>query len=232
MPVLTASLEALTDPQRLIESHQVALRTTAQGGATEGIAVPGFPVDVRLTAEEVRTLEPPALADLLSERAAAVVYIDGMDALDQTGRQDDSLFSAQGVVRRVSDRLTQDAHDAATTATVVLLLITAGLAVTVVLLYREERRLRGLGVGVLLGGLGGLILCLFAGLVANQVGSDDPFVDDVRDIVTTVLKVPRRNYLVVSLLGIGIAATSLVLQYLRRRDEGAAAHIPDGSEGH
>jgi hypothetical protein len=219
MPVLTASVEALTDPQRLIESHQVALRTTAEGGATEGIAVPGFPVAVTLTAEEVRTMQPPALADILSERAAAVVYEDGMEALDQTGRQDDSLFSAQGVVRRVSDRLTADAHNSATRWTVVLLLVTAGLAVTVVLVYREERRLRALGFGVLLGGLAGLVLSLLAGLLANQAGSDDPFVEDVREIVTTVLEVPRRNYLVVSLLGVGIMAVSMVLQFLRRRGQ-------------
>ena len=220
MPILTASVEALTDPQRLIESHQVVLRTTAEGGATEGIAVPGFPVDVTLSAEEVRTLQPPQLADILTERAAAVVYEEGMDALDQTGRQDDSLFSAQGGVRRVSDRLPADAHDSATTATVLLLLVTAALAVTVVLVYREERRLRALGMGVLLGGLAGLAASLLAGLMANQIGSDDPFVEDVREIVTTVLDVPRRNYLVVSLLGVGITAVSLVLQFMRRREEG------------
>ncbi len=218
MPILSASVEALTDPQRLIESHQVALRTTAEAGATEGIAVPGFPLDVRLSAEEVRTLDPAALADVLTERAAAVVYRDGMEALDQTGRQDDSIFSAQGVVRRVSDRLTEDAHDSATTATVLLLLVTAALAVTVVLVYREERRLRALGVGVLLGGLVGLAASLLAGLIASQAGSDDPFVEDVRDIVTTVLEVPRRNYLVASFLGVGIAGVSLVLQFLRKRE--------------
>ncbi len=229
MPVLSASIEALTDPQRLIESHQVALRRAAEGAPGEVIAVPGYPVDVALTAEEVRTLDSPALADLLTERAAAVVFADGMDALDQSGRQGGGTFSAQGVVRRVSDRLTDDAHDSATTATVALLLVMAALGVTVVLVYGEERRLRALGVGVLIGGLAGLVVCLLAGLIARQAGGDDPFVEDVREIVTTVLRVPRRNYLVVSLLGVGITAVRLVLQLLRKREE-QAGDLPDEFE--
>jgi hypothetical protein len=129
----------------------------------------------------------------------------------------------------VSDRLTDDAHDSATTATVALLLIVAALGVVIVLVYSEERRLRALGVGVLSGGLAGLAVCLLAELIARQSGGDDPFVEDVREIVTTVLQVPRRNYLVVSLLGLTITAASLVLQFLRSREE-EAGDVPSSFE--
>lgn len=220
LPVLAASIEALTDPHRLVESQHVALRALAEESPEDLIIVPGYPVDVGLSAEEVRTLDARELADLLTDRAAVVVYAEGMEALDQTGNQGDGLFSAQGVVRRVSDRLTDDTHEFATSATVGLLLVVAGLGVAVVLAYRDERRLRALGIGVLIGGLGGVALSLLAGLVASQAGGADPFEEDVRDIVATVIEVPRRNYVVVSLLGVAITGVSLVLQFLRRRDAG------------
>jgi hypothetical protein len=216
LPILESSIEALTDTEQLVASQHESLRTLANSGG-ETLTVPGFPVEVQLTVEEVNTLDAGELAALLRQRAALVVYDQGMGALDTTGNQDDGLFSAQGIVRRVSDRLTDDAAGTASTATTIFLITTAILAVAVVLLYREDRRLRALGIGVLLGGLGGLALCLLLSLLAGQAGGDDPFVQDVRDIVGEVLSVPRRNFLIVSFLGVLIVAVSIALRVVDQR---------------
>ena len=216
LPILESSIEALTDTEQLVASQHESLRTLANSGG-ETLTVPGFPVEVQLTVEEVNTLDAAELAALLRQRAALVVYDEGMGALDTTGNQDDGLFSAQGIVRRVSDRLTDDAASTASTATSVFLITTALLAVAVVLLYREDRRLRALGIGVLLGGLAGLAVCLLLSLLAGLAGGDDPFAEDVRDIVGEVLSVPRRNFLVVSFLGVFIAAVSIALRVVDQR---------------
>ncbi|MEX0784411.1 MAG: hypothetical protein WD557_17360 [Dehalococcoidia bacterium] len=218
LPVLEASIDALTDTDQLVQSQHESLKTLANSSADDQtFTVPGFPLDIPLTSEEVTTMDAPALAGLLRARSARVVYEEGMSAFATTGNQDDGIFSAQGVVRRVSDRLTEDASNKATTATVVFLLISAALGVAVVLAYREDRRLRALGIGVLLGGLAGLALCLMLSLITRQAGGDDPFVNDVQDIVTEVLSVPRRNFLIVSFLGVLIVAVSIGLRFVDRR---------------
>jgi hypothetical protein len=221
LPILESSIEALTDADQLVASQHGSLRTLANSGG-ETITVPGFPVEVALTVEEVNTLGAGELSDLLRQRAARIVYDEGMGAFDTTGNQDDGLFSAQGVVRRISDRLTEDASATASTATTVLLVVTAALAVAVVLVYREDRRLRALGIGVLVGGLAGLAICLLIAAVASQAGGDDPFVEDVKDILDEVLAVPRRNFLIVSFLGVLITAVSIGLRVVDQRMAAAA----------
>ena len=168
-----------------------------------------------LSPDEVRTGNTSTLSNLLVERGAAVVYDEGMGSFDQTGHQDTGLFSAQGIVKRISQRLTAGAHETANRATVVMLGITAVLAVAVVLTYRERRRLRALGIGVLLGGTAGALACVFLGFLADRAGGHDPFTSDVRSIVENVLDVAKRNFAIVGILGVVITGASMLITTAR-----------------
>ena len=214
IPLLEASVESLTDPERLAAAQLDGIRARGNANPEEGVQVTGFPLDVRLTPEEARALDAPAIADLLVRRGAAMVYAEGMDTFDQTGDQDAGIFSAQGIVRRIGDRLTADAHDTANTLSLVFLAITGALAVGVALAYREDRRLRAVGIGVLLGGFSGLLVSLGVDFVADRAGSDDPFVSDVRAIARDAIAVPRRNFLIVSFLGFALTVASIGMRFL------------------
>jgi hypothetical protein len=230
LPVLGASVEALTEPELLVSRHLDTLHEQARENPDQAVIVPGFPIEVSLSAEETTTLDGPALADLLVDRASVLLYADGMDAFDRTGNQHVDRFSWQGVVRALDGRLTKDAHASATTAFTVMLFVTAGLAVPVVLSYREDRRLRALGIAVLAGSLSGLLAVIFAIFMVSQIGSDDPFVKDVREIVKDVFAVWRRNYTIVVILGVVMTATSLVLRFVSGRQPELAMEGDDEDE--
>lgn len=214
IPLLEASVESLTDPDRLAAAQLDSIRARGNSNPEDGVEVRGFPLDVRLTPEEAKTLDAPAIADLLVRRGGAMLYADGMEAFDQTDNQEANLFSAQGIVRRIGDRLTADAHDNANTLSLVFLATTGALAVAVALAYREDRRLRAVGVGVLLGGFVGLLVSLGVDFLADRAGSNDPFVSDVRAIARDAIAVPRRNFLIVSFLGFALTVASIGLRLL------------------
>ena len=220
LPLMEASIQALADPEPLVAGQLDSLRARARDNPEEGVQVTGFPLDVRLSPDEARTLDAPAIADLLVRRGAVIIYADGMGALDQTGSQDDGVFSAQGIVRRIGDRLTTGAHESANTLSLVFLVTTGALAVVVALVYREDRRLRAVGAGVLLGGFAGLMVSLGLDFIAERAGSNDPYVSDVRAIVRDVIAVPRRNFLIVSFLGFGLTVASIALRFLPWGSEG------------
>jgi hypothetical protein len=200
LPVLEASVRSLTDPEQLVAAHLETIRSKANAQPEGGITVPGFPLDVALSAEEARDASAAQIAGLLVERGALLVYGQGVGSLDRTGRQDAGLFSGQGVVKRIDGRLTRDANTTANRLTVATLAITVALSVAVVMAYREDRRLRALGIGVLAGGAAGALGCAFLGFLAGRVGGSDPFASEVRDVIHTVLDVPERNYAIVGIL--------------------------------
>ncbi len=228
MPLLQAMVLALTDPEPLVASQLESIRSRANSNGDDGIEVTGFPLPVRLSAQEARSLEAPSMADLLVTRAAALLYVEGMGAFDQTGSQDGGVFSAQGIVRRTGDRLTADANNSASRWSAILLVPTGILGVAVILAYREDRRLRAVGIGVLLGGFTGLLLCVALGLIADGADDGDPFGNDIRAIADDALGVAQRNFLVVSFLGVFLIGASIALRYMPRPAEPEALIGSDG----
>jgi len=233
--VLVAGVASLTDIDLLLAEHGSDLKRQAESGNADTFRLPGYPIDIALSRNEVTKLPQQDLRELILARSAAVVYAEGLKAFDQTGRQSLSLFSAQGALDFAVGRISRDTNSTASTATTSLALLTAALALAVVLRGDGYRRLRTLGLAVVAGALPGFLIVLALRFGVENVGGDDPFVVQLREIVATLLAVPLRNYFVVALLGAVITALGPAFGLLQRRlvppvgDEDTIARQPDDS---
>jgi hypothetical protein len=230
--VLVAGIASLTDIDLLLAEHGSDLKRQAESGSSDTFRLPGYPIDIALSRNEVTKLSQQDLRELILARSAAVVYGEGLKAFDQTGRQSLSLFSAQGALDFAVGRISKDTNSTARTATTSLALLTAALALAVVMRGEGYRRLRTLGLGVVAGALPGFLIVVALRFVAEKLGGDDPFVAQLREIVATLLAVPLRNYLVVAVLGAVITALGPAFGLFQRRlaspdDEGTLAWQPE-----
>jgi hypothetical protein len=219
--VIESGIASLTDIDRLIAEDADALRRLAQSGDTATFAIPGYPLDIRLTHDEIRTLSNDQLRDLILSRSSAVVYTEGLRSFDRTGSQSISRFSSQGVLKSLVGELSESTNHRATIATVVFAVLVALFAVAVLAAGEGWSRLRTAGIATLLGALPGLALFAFAWFMAGRIGGGDPFVQDIRSIARSVLSVPMRNFLVVTVLGGFIVVLGAVFGMLSGRlDDG------------
>ncbi|MGI8925032.1 MAG: hypothetical protein ACR2HN_00115 [Tepidiformaceae bacterium] len=209
--LIEAGIAATTEPELFLAEHESELRTLAQSSDSPSVTLPGYPLEVFLSRDEALNLTIGELSDLIIQRAAAVVYEDGVEAFDRTGEQSVGTFSSQGLLRALLERLSQRTHDRAAVASFVLALVVALAACGVLLFLPGWRRLRMLGLAIAAAGAGGLVVTGALLLLLRATGGDDPFAADLREILTTVLAAPLRNYLVVFLLGAAITAAGILL---------------------
>lgn len=206
--VLANAVAATTEIDPLLREHLAAMKSDAQAGRSELLTLPGYPVDVYLTRDEVLKLDETGLRDLILRRSASIVYDEGLKAFDHTGHQDLGLLSVQGQMDLVIDKLTSGTHGRAGLAAAILGLLFVALAVPLLLLAEGNTGFRKAGVAIASGAGFGLLLSALAWAGAGLVGGGDPFVTDLRDIVRTLLATPMRNYVVVAIAGVLIAALS------------------------
>ncbi len=231
--VLVAGIASLTDIDLLLAENGSDLKRQAEADGGDTFRLPGYPIDIALSRNEVTRLSQRELRELILARSAAVVYAEGLKAFDQTGRQSLSLFSAQGALDFAVGRISKDTNNTASVATAVLTVLTAILALAVLVRGEGYRRLRTVGLAVVAGAVPGFLIVLLLRVVANNVGGDDPFVRELREIVRTLLAVALRNYLVVTILGAVILALGPAFGLLQQRfapatdEEGWSAGPPD-----
>jgi hypothetical protein len=217
--VIQSGIASLTDIDRLIAEDGDALRLLAQNNDASTFTIPGYPLQVFLSRQEVTTLSNQQLRDLMLARSSAIVYTQGVDSFDRTGNQSISRFSSQGLLKSLVGELSESTHSKATIATIVFAVLVALCAVALLAVGNGWARLRTAGVATLLGALPGLALFGFAWFMADRIGGSDPFVEDVRSIARSVLTVPMRNFGVVVVLGAFIAAISVILGIASNRLE-------------
>ncbi|MBI2766914.1 MAG: hypothetical protein HYX53_13515 [Chloroflexi bacterium] len=234
--VLEDGISSLTEADLLVAQYGDALRDQARASNDASFAVPGYPIEIFLTKQELLTLSNGQLRDLLLERSSAVVYTSGLGAFDRTGNQSLSTFSSEGVLEQLVGLLSDDTHAKARVATIVLALLAAGAAVLVVLRNDGFGRMRSLGVAAFAGALPGWALFYLIGRLAGRAGGGDRFSRDIRTIVQSVIDIPTRNYLIVAITGAAIAAIAVVLSLATRQSAGetqdAAADGVDDYEGY
>jgi hypothetical protein len=204
--LIEAGIASITDIDAYIAENRESLREAASLGDTPGITAPGFPLKVSLTRDEALKGSNEELRSALLARSAALVYSQGVGAFDRTGSQSLSTFSAQGILKFALGQLSQDTHDRATTACIILTLLVALAAIGVVLRNEGFVRLRALGVATLGAGLLGVALTLLLRFAAGSIWSSDPFGDDLAEIVSAGFGVPLRNFAVLAGLGLTLTA--------------------------
>lgn len=216
--VLRAGIATTTEIDLLLDENLDEMkRSAAASSSSETWAVPGFPIDVILTPTEVTDLEQPELRALILDRSAALVYDQGLDAFDSTGEQSIGLFSAQWMMDLMIGQLSSSNHSRANFAAFFFGAAAMIASVLILLFSGTFSGFRRLGAGVAGGAVLGLILTGLAWLTAGQFGGNDPFMTDLREIVRTVLSVPLRNFLVVTVLGVFVFALGSLLAAVARR---------------
>ncbi len=228
--LLRQGIASATEVDLLLAQEGDTIRRFAESSKQPVIAVPGYPVTIALTRDEVLRSNNDQLANLLLDRSAALVYEDGLKAFDVTGSQSVSVFSAQGLLDLLVGRLSQSTHDHARTASLVFAAIAALSAITLSFQLQGFLRMRILGQAVLIGAIPGLLFSLGATFILDRLGSNDPFVSDIRSLVRSAVDVPTRNYAVVAIGGTIVMACGFVLGQVSNRFGATSAGSVDRPE--
>lgn len=215
--MIEAGLVTLTDVDQLIADDGEALRELAANTNEPVIALPGYPLDIILTRQEVLDSSDEELRQLILERSSGLVYAQGLEAFDRTGEQSVRRVSMQGLMELGVSQVSDRTYDRAT------LLALFGLAGVVVFgaivgsTGSGFGRMRTIGVAAAIGAAPALLISFVARVTTGAIGGDDPFVAGLREIAESALYVPLRNSLVVVVAGIVVAAAATVLGRVEQR---------------
>lgn len=228
--LLRQGIASATEVDLLLAQEGDTIRRFAESSKQQVIAVPGYPVTVALTRDEVLKSNNDQLANLLLDRSAALVYNDGLKAFDVTGSQSVSLFSAQGLLDLLVGRLSASTHGHARQASLFFAAVAALSAIVLSIQLQGFARLRVLGQAVLIGAVPGVLFSFGATFILDHLGSRDPFVSDIRSLVRSVIDVPARNYAVVAIGAAIVMASGIVLGLVSKRFGPAKSGDEDWSE--
>lgn len=203
--VLQDAVAATTEIDLLLARELPGLKESARSGRADLYPLPGYPIEVYLTRDEVMSLDEGAVRALLLRRSAHAVYADGLKAFDRTGHQEIRFLSLQGQMDVMIDNLTSTRHSQAGRALLLLAPLFAVLAVAVLLVGEGHSGFRKLGMAIEAGAGFGLIVSAITWFVAGLVGGSDAFVTDLRDIARTLVATPIRNYAIVLIAGVLVA---------------------------
>jgi hypothetical protein len=223
--LIAEGVAALTEVDLVLTEFKDDIDEEAAGVADgELLTLPGYPLEVRFTRDEVLRLSEEEFRDLLLARSADIVYDEGLGAFGQDGGSI-SLFSSEGVLDMLVGMLSETNHTRSGWAAAFLGLLSVIAGVMVVVRSTGFTRIRALGVPLAMGGLAGLIT--FGGIVALILGrwwGGDPFSDQVDVIIGDAIGIARRNYIILTLLGLSLVLVGILFELiarfgLRRTDE-------------
>ncbi|MGD9933608.1 MAG: hypothetical protein AB7T37_07790 [Dehalococcoidia bacterium] len=216
--LLAEGIAALTDPDQVLAEARPLMVAAATREPSAAVTVPGYPLDVTFTSAEARTASDEDLRDLLLGRSAAIVYADGLAAFDRTGEASLGFFSREGLLDSFVGQISKSNHSRAGVALFVLAGLTAFFVAMVTARTRGHRHLRTLGVPLLLAGIAGYGLSVtVVPFLLGRWWSGDPFSDAIDGLISDAIGIPRRNFLVLAILGLVFIIVGLVIETLARR---------------
>lgn len=229
--VLRETLTSLTEVDSLLDQEYAALVAEARERGREPMTVPHYAVEVTIPANELAAMSKAALRARLLSVGADRMYDEGLTAFErEPGSTSDELlggdiFSARGIFRLTVGQLRAGSHDVARLVVVVAAVLTAIALALVVRISDGPRRLRNLGVGILMGTVpvGLALIGVRFGLRIVSDGVDDPFSATLLDTGGDVFWIPVRNFLIFASLGAVIAVGATGLKAWEGRDEEAPA---------
>lgn len=201
---LRHAVAGLTEIDAFLDEQYPALREEA-ATADGPLSMPGFPIDIRFTAEEVTDSTQAAFRVLLLDRSVERVYVEGLGAFSQEPSLDDGgILTTQRALSESLDVFGEDAH----TSALVTLVVTLGIAAVLVvaLAFATPRgAMLGCGVALLVGA--GLALVGSGGLFAviDAADADDYLAEQLTELVRGLVWAPVRTSAV--LFGLGVIVT-------------------------
>jgi len=224
--ILRSGIATTTEIDLLLEENLSEMKRAAASADAETWAIPGFPIDVVLSRDEVLTLDQAQVRALVLHRAGALVYDQGLEAFDITGDQSFGLLSAQWAMDMFIGQLSSSNNSRANIAVLFFGAVVMVGSVLILLFSDAFSGFKRLGAAVATGSAVGLVLTGIAWFIAGRVGGDDPFMIDLREIIRTVLSAPLRNFLIGIILGTFIFALGPVLALIARHSVEAEAYAP------
>lgn len=214
--LLEQGIATLTEIDLVLAEHRDELQQLVEATDDETVALPGYPLDARLTRDEALNSSDEELRALILGRSALLVYEEGISAFDQTGAQSLGLLSSERLLETVVGQLSETTNRRAEIASYVLLAVVTLAALAVVVRSQGLRAVRNLGIGALAAGVAGVLCVLVAQFLARRIGGNDPFVEELRAIFDDLAAVPQRNYLITAVLGAFLVVLSPLLTLLSR----------------
>ena len=225
--ILEAGLVSLTDLDQLLADEGPAIRQSALESQDEHFILPGYPLDIVLTREEVISSSDEQLRALILGRSSALLYAQGIEAFDRTGNQDLRRFSVQGILEYGVGQISETNHNRATFIAIVAAVACAASGAIVAASGTGWGRMRGLGFAAIAGAIPVIVAFFLLRLVVGAIGGDDPFIGGYRDITNAALGVPLRNGLIVLGAGVVVVAAAIVLARIERMMSGPQVHAWD-----
>lgn len=225
--ILEAGLVSLTDLDQLLADEGPAIRQAALESDDEHFILPGYPIDIVLTRQEVLSSSDEQLREMILERSSALLYAQGIEVFDETGNQELRRFSIQGMLEYGVGQVSEETHNRATFIAIVAAIACAASAAIVAATGTGWGRMRALGFASIAGAIPVVVAFFMLRLMVGAIGGDDPFIGGYRDITNAALGVPLRNGLIVLAAGVAIVAASIVLGRVERMMSGPQAAWDD-----
>jgi hypothetical protein len=173
---LRRAVAALSEIDPLLDRNYDALRTqAAASGPGDTLGLRDFPIDVRLTRDEVLNSNKQSMRDLLLNRSADAMYAHGTDVLRETdvSTQDVGTFSIAGLTDNGLGLLRSRNHDIFGVLTFVLAALCLALGATLAALCRGFGRLASVGAVVVMASVPMLLTGIGARFYMRIISSDD-----------------------------------------------------------
>lgn len=227
------AIAALTDTDAVLPGIEAALDDADADPQAGTVLVPDFPVPVRLTADEARTLRGAALRDRILDEASATLYDDGMSAWAATDERAQRIepVSAAGAVKAGLGLARDSKHNLFLWGAALLTVVAALLAGALLLAVRDwNLRFVSLGTVVFAAALPCLAAAIALRFAFKTAQTDaDPFVDELLDLGIDAMWVPIRDYSILSILGFAVAGLGAAGAWLQGRSQPRVVHaIPRG----
>jgi hypothetical protein len=224
-PALRRALNALVEGDAIIERNYDDLRVRAEASQPgEALLLRDYPVAVPLTREEALASSKDGLRRTLLDRAGERMYDGGTSVLRGDGGSGSAgRFTASGAVDEFLGFLRERVHGILAVLTLVLMAVSALLAIVLAAFCRGFGRLAGIGAAVLAASapllLGGLAMRLYA---KTSAGADGEYLHgELMEIAASLAWLPVRNGIAFTLMGAAMLATGVVCARRadsRRRD--------------
>jgi len=222
LPALRRAVEALAQPEALLELHREAIAEGAADAESPDTAVevPGYPVvGVALTAAEATGGDLEAMRDALLDRSTALVHAEGRSAFAEGGLAPPASdrLSTAGAVAGVLDGLTAENHDRWSGWQTTLVVLAALLGAAVLALPRGFGGVLGLGAALIAAGLAVAGAALGLRVALSLAGGEGPLLDEYLRISRELTRIPLRNGLALAGAGVALALPAALLRALFER---------------
>ena len=209
LPALERAIAALTEADSLLELHREEI--AAEVAAGDAVAVPGYPLDVRVPASRAAT--PSALRAELLSRSAALVRAEGSAAFtDPTGEPPVvARLSSAGLMQAVMDGLTAARHERWSGYVSQLGGLSALLAALGLLLAVGVGRFIRLGGAAVAAAALVVVPTVALRVGVGFIGEDDAIGAEAREIASSLLGAGLRNALWLAAAGFAILVPAAVL---------------------